>query len=170
MAGPVLKISTGCQPLAGGGNFMTLARWDPFRDVAALQDRINRLFEDAFPKGQSSEDEVRLSAWRPVVDIYATEAAVVFKVELPGVKKENISVEVKDNVLTIRGERVDDSNVAPDDFYRRERIFGTFSRSFSLQHAVDPERIKARFKEGVLEVQIPKLETEPPRQVAVSID
>jgi HSP20 family protein len=149
---------------------MTLARWDPFKDVAALQDRINRLFEDAFPKGKSPEDDVSLSAWRPVVDIYATESAVVFKVELPGVKKENISVEVKDNVLTIRGERVDDSETAQDNYYRRERIFGAFSRSFSLQQAVDPERIKARFKEGVLEVQIPKPEADTPRQVSVSID
>ena len=149
---------------------MTLARWDPFRDVAALQDRINRLFDDAFPKAKSPEDDAGLSAWRPAVDIYATESAVVFKMELPGVKKENISVEVKDNVLTIRGERVVDSDVAQEDFYRRERIFGAFNRSFSLQHPVDPQRIKARFKDGVLEVQIPKPEAEPTRQVAVTID
>lgn len=149
---------------------MTLANWDPFRDVAALQDRINRLFDDAFPRSKSPEDDESLAAWRPAVDIYATDTIVVFKVELPGVTKENISVEVKDNVLTIRGERVDDSDVSQDNYYRRERIFGTFSRSFSLQHPVDPEKIKARFKEGVLEVQIPKPEADTPRQVSVSID
>jgi HSP20 family protein len=148
---------------------MVFSKWDPFRDVVVLQDRINRLFDDAFPRSKDI-DEMNLFAWQPVVDIFKTGQGVVIQIELPGVKKACIEVEVKDNVLTIKGERQREPQIPENDFYRRERFFGTFGRSFNLQYPVKPENIKARFKDGVLEVEILKPEEDKPRQVAVSID
>jgi len=149
---------------------MAIVKWEPFGHVATLQDRVNRLFEDAFPRYGETEDDLSLCAWRPSVDIYETDEGLTVKAELPGVKKEDVSVEVKENVLTLKGERKADSEVSDDKYYRRERCFGTFQRSFSLEYHVNPERIKARFKDGVLEVTIAKPEQEKPKQVTVNID
>ena len=149
---------------------MSLVRWDPFRDVGALQDRINRIFDDAFPRARTVDDDLSLCAWRPAVDIYETDIAIILNAELPGVKKEDVSVEVKDNVLTIKGERSSDKEISEDNYFRRERCFGTFSRSFSLQYRVDPEKIKARFKDGVLEIEVTKPTEEQPKQVTVNVD
>jgi HSP20 family protein len=157
------------QTLFPGGQTMAQGKWDAFGDIATLQDRINRLFEDAFPRTGDVES-AHLFDWRPVVDIYKTGEGIVIQIELPGVKKEDISVEVKDDVLTIKGERRRSTPARPADFYRRERLFGTFGRSFNLQYPVNPENIKARFKDGVLEVELPLPEPEKPRQVTVGIE
>jgi HSP20 family protein len=148
---------------------MTQGKWDAFGDLVTLQDRINRLFEDAFPRAEDDES-THLFDWRPVVDIYKTERGIVIQIELPGVKKEDITVEAKDDVLTIKGERRRSTPIPAPDFYRHERHFGTFGRSFNLQYPVNPENIKARFKDGVLEVELPLPEPEKPRQIAVGID
>ncbi|MDZ7579284.1 MAG: Hsp20/alpha crystallin family protein [Deltaproteobacteria bacterium] len=149
---------------------MALVKWDPFREATTLQERINRLFEDAFPRARDREEDLNLGTWRPAVDIYEGETGVVLKAELPGVKKEDVSVEVKDNVLTIKGERKVDSEVKEKNYYRRERTHGSFSRSFNLQYAVNPDKIKARFKDGVLEIEVPKPEEEKTKQINVNID
>jgi len=149
---------------------MALVKWDPFREVTTLQERINRLFEDAFPRARDREEDLSLGTWRPAVDIYEGETGVVLKAELPGIKKEDVSVEVKDNVLTIKGERKVDSEVKEKNYYRRERTHGSFSRSFNLQYAVNPDKIKARFKDGVLEIEVPKPEEEKTKQINVNID
>ena len=149
---------------------MSLVRWDPFRDVVALQDRINRMFDDAFPRNRAGEDDPGLCAWRPAVDIYETDQVIVINAELPGVRKEAVSVEVKDNILTVKGERVDEQNIADENYYRRERCFGSFSRSFSLQHHVNPDNIKAKFKDGILTIEVPRPESEQTRQVTVDVD
>jgi HSP20 family protein len=149
---------------------MAIVKWDPFRDVAALQDRINRIFSESFGRSRDIDDEVSLYDWRPPVDIYETADGIVLKVELPGVNKDEVSVEVKDNVLTLKGERLLDPEIEDDDYYRKERSFGKFNRSFSLQEPIKPDLIKASFKDGVLMVEIPRLEQEKPKQVTVNID
>ena len=149
---------------------MALVRWDPFRNVVTLQDRINRLFEDAFPRSRDIDDDVSMCAWRPAVDIYETENGLVLKAELPGVKKENVSVEIKDNVLTLKGERAEDKEVDEENYYRRERCFGTFQRSFNLEQSIQSEKIKAKFKDGILEVEIPRPDEEKPKKISVSVD
>jgi HSP20 family protein len=149
---------------------MALVRWDPFRNVVTLQDRINRLFEDAFPRSRDIDDDVSMCAWRPAVDIYETGNGLVLKAELPGVKKEDVSVEIKDNVLTLKGERAEDKEVDEDNYYRRERCFGTFQRSFNLEQSIQPEKIKAKFKDGILEVEIPRPVEEKPKKISVSVD
>jgi HSP20 family protein len=149
---------------------MAIARWDPFRDVATLQDRINRIFNESFGRSRDLDEEVSLYDWSPPVDIYETGDGVVLKVELPGVNKDDVSVEVKDNVLTLKGERLLDPEIKDEHYYRKERSFGKFNRSFSLQETIKPDLIKASFKNGVLTVEIPRPEEEKPKQITVDID
>jgi HSP20 family protein len=148
---------------------MSLIRWDPFSNIATLQDRINRLFEDAFPRSDDDED-LPASAWRPLADIFESEAGVTILVDLPGVDKSDVSVEVKDNILTIRGNRTSEEAVDDKNYYRRERNFGSFQRSFGMRGAIAPEKIKASFKNGVLRIELTKPEEDKPRQVSVTID
>ena len=148
---------------------MSLVRWDPFRNIATLQDRINRLFDDAFPRPAGSDEDL-VCAWRPLVDIFETENGIVIQVDLPGVTKEDVSVEVKENVLTIQGERKIETQASDDQYYRRERSCGTFQRSFTMRSIIAPDKIKASFKNGVLKIEIPKPEEEKPRQVSVNIE
>ncbi|MGD2184791.1 MAG: Hsp20/alpha crystallin family protein [Desulfobacterales bacterium] len=149
---------------------MAIVKWDPFRDVAALQDRINRIFNESFGRSRDLDDEVSLYDWRPPVDIYEAADAIVLKIELPGVKKDDVSVEVKDNVLTLKGERLLDPEIKDEHYYRKERSFGKFNRSFSLQELIKPDLIKASFRDGILTIKIPKAEEEKPKQITVNID
>jgi len=149
---------------------MTIVKWDPFRNVAALQDRINRIFDESFSRTADLEDDISMSAWKPSVDIYETAEAIILKAELPGIKKEDVSVEVKDNVLMLKGERTEEKEAEGKNYYRKERAFGSFNRSFNLQHRIQPDRIKARFKDGVLKIEIPKPEEEKPKQITVNVE
>ena len=151
---------------------MPLSRWDPFRDIATLQDRINRLFEDAFPDPQpdTPDGERHVGTWRPAVDIYETDTSLVVTAELPGIKKENVSVEVKDNVLSIKGQRTENKDVREESYIRRERSFGAFNRSFNLRFRVNPETIRAKFKEGLLQVEIAKPNQETAKQITVKVE
>jgi HSP20 family protein len=148
---------------------MTIVRWDPFRNLTTLQDRINRLFEDAFPDKPEGDDDA-VCAWRPLVDIYETETGIVIQADLPGVEKEKVFVEVKDNVLTIQGERAQETTASDDKYYRRERTCGFFQRSFTLRSQIAPEKIKAAFKNGVLRVEIPHPEEDHPKQITVNVE
>ena len=149
---------------------MTIVRWDPFRDVAALQDRINRLFSESFGQARDLDDDMRVCAWRPAVDIYEAENEIVLKAELPGITKKDVSVEVKDNVLTLKGERFPEAEINEEKYYRKEICFGTFERSFTLQERIQPEQIKATFNNGVLTVKIPRPQVETPKQITVDVE
>ena len=149
---------------------MAIVRWDPFRDVAALQDRINRIFNESFGRSRDLDDEVGLYDWRPPVDIYETDDGIVLKVELPGVNKDDVSVEIKDNVLTLKGERLLDPEIKDEHYYRKERSFGKFYRSLSLQDPIKAGLIKASFKDGVLTVEVPRSEKEKPKKISVDIE
>ncbi|MBT8358337.1 MAG: Hsp20/alpha crystallin family protein [Deltaproteobacteria bacterium] len=149
---------------------MTIVKWDPFRNVAALQDRINRMFDESFSSTDDIDDELSMCAWKPTVDIYETDEAIILKAELPGIKREDVSVEVKDNILTLSGERVEDKKVKEECYFRKERCCGTFSRTFNLQHRVQPDKIKAKFKDGILTIQVPKPEAEKPKQIKVNVE
>ena len=125
---------------------MTIVRWDPFKDVAVLQDRINRLFSESFGQTRELDDDMRVCAWRPSVDIYEAENEIVLKAELP------------------------DPEISDDKYYRREICFGTFERSFTLQDRIQPEQIKATFKDGILTVKIPRPQAESPKQITVNVE
>ena len=149
---------------------MAIVKWDPFRDVAQLQNRINRMFDESFGQARELEGEASLRTWRPPVDIYETANGIVLAVELPGVNKESVSVEVKEDVLTLKGERLPNPDISEDDYYRRERLFGPFKRAFTLHQNVQPELIKATFKDGILEVEIPRPAKEQPKQITVNVE
>ncbi len=148
---------------------MALIHWtDPFRDVATLQDRMNRIFEDHLERGRSGEEGLGTGVWMPAVDIYETKDAVCVRAELPGVDKDAVSVEVKDGVLALRGERRFEKEVKEENYHRIERSYGTFHRSFSLPSSVDGEKVTARMKDGVLEVTLPKREEAKPKKINIS--
>lgn len=149
---------------------MTIIKWDPFGNVSTLQNRINRMFDEAFATNQSRQEDIVTNAWKPPVDIFQDEQGIVIKAELPGVKKENISVDVKENILVLKGNRPIDTDVPEDRYYRRECVSGQFYRAFTLQEYVAPEKIQAAFKDGILEIKIPKPEEQKPTQVTVSIE
>lgn len=149
---------------------MTIVKWDPFKDVSSLQDRINRMFEDFFPRSEGSEPPTGEWDWLPVIDMYETEAGLVIQAELPGVAKEDVSVELKNNLLTLRGQRRTDGDIETRRYVRRERAFGTFQRTFTLNEAVHPEKIIARFKDGILTIEIPREDVLQPKTIKVDID
>jgi HSP20 family protein len=136
---------------------MNLVRWNP----------INHLFDGSFFPTLSLDDDMSLGSWRPVVDIYENEDSVVVKAELPGVDKKDIKVDLKDGVLTLTGERSHEKEVNEDKYYRKERAYGRFHRSFTVPAEIDPDKIKAEFKDGVLKVEIPKPEEQKPKKIAV---
>ena len=148
---------------------MNIMRWNPWNEVSALQDRINRLFEDSFPAQRASANEPLPGEWQPVVDVFDTEDAILVQAELPGLTKEDVSVEVRDNVLTLKGEKCECTYIDGDSCRQRERCFGVFQRNFTLPAAIDFEKIRGTFTDGILELNIPKPETEKPRRIMVEI-
>ena len=150
---------------------MAIVRWEPFRDLVTVQDRMNRIFDEAFrgiPRG--AEDDWALGGnWAPVVDIYEHEGNLVLKAELPGIEPKDVDVRVENNVLTLRGERKFDSEVKREKFHRVERAYGSFSRSFTLPSVVDTEKIKAEYKDGVLRVALPTREEAKPKQISIAV-
>jgi HSP20 family protein len=149
---------------------MAIVRWlDPFRDLSAIQERMNQIFEDALARSRGREEGLRTGMWTPAVDIYENSDFVVVKAELPGVEKNRISVEVKDGILSLRGERKFEKEVKEESYHRIERSYGSFQRSFSLPVSVDQDQVTARFENGVLEVKLPKKEKAKPKQIQVDV-
>ena len=134
---------------------MTTTRWDPFRDLMAIQDRMNRLFQETMAR-QRGEEELELGQWSPAVDIYETGEKIVLRADLPGLEQSEIEVRVDDNTLTLRGDRKAPADVKTEDFHRAERPHGPFLRSFSLPQNVDQGGIRASHKNGVLEIVLPR--------------
>lgn len=145
---------------------MALVRFDPFRDLMDLQHRINRLFEEVW-RGET--EELAPATWSPLVDIYEDSESIVIEADLPGLSKEQVSVNVKDNTLTIEGERRLEHQQKRDSYHRLERAYGSFTRSFPLPSSVNVEGIQAEFKDGVLRIHLPKREEAKPRQIAVEV-
>ena len=146
---------------------MTPVRSDPWRNLSFLQDRINRIFWEAFPEPRGEDDEVTLGTWFPAVDIHENDEAIILQAELPGLKKEDIDIEVKENILTLKGERKHNNEVKEQNYYRQERRSGKFHRSFTLPAFIDPEKVVASYKAGVLEVKIPRPEEQKPQQIDI---
>ena len=150
---------------------MAIVRWEPFREMVTIQDRMNRIFDEAFRANRSagSEEDYALAAWAPAVDIYEQEGNIVLKAELPGVDPKDVDVRVENNVLTLRGERKLDSDVKKEGYHRVERAYGSFGRSFTLPTVVDTEKIKAEYKDGVLRVTLPKREEAKAKQISINV-
>jgi len=145
---------------------MAIIRWDPFREMVTLREKMNRLFEDAVTS-RGEEKDIVASSWTPAVDIYETEDEIVLSAELPGLADKDVEIKLEDNTLTIRGERKFEKTTKEEDYHRIERAYGSFYRSFSLPHYVDQDKIKARHEHGVLKVHMPKKSESKPRQVKI---
>jgi HSP20 family protein len=128
---------------------------------------LSRVFDDFFLPRTTTEDGSLTWGWNPVVDIYDNEDNIVIKAELPGVSKKDIEIDIKDRVLTLKGERSADNEVKEDNYYRRESTYGRFERSFTLPANVDPDKIKADYNDGVLKIEVPKPENQKPKQITV---
>ena len=147
---------------------MAMQRFDPFREFATLQDRMNRLFGDAYLR--RDDDVTAQGNWLPPVDIYETDKHdFVVKAELPDMTREDIEVTVENNVLTLRGSKKLPADVKEEQFRRIERNYGTFSRSFTLPNTVDATKVSADYKNGVLTVKLPFREEAKPRTINVEV-
>lgn len=143
---------------------MTLVRWDPFRELVTMSDRLNRMLSDSGSLARSGES---YSGWIPPVDIFEKDENLMLRAELPGIKKEDIELRVENGVLTLQGERRREDEVAEGNVHRSERIYGAFTRSFTLPTTVDASRIVANYRDGVLEVTLPKSEASKPKRVEI---
>jgi HSP20 family protein len=147
---------------------MAITRFDPFRDLAQMQDRINRIIGDAY---RGNDDVLSRGDWMPPVDIFENDNhEIVLKAELPGISREDLDIRVENNLLTIRGERKRDQETKQESYHRVERVYGTFTRSFSLPSTINTEKVGAEFKDGVLTVVLPAREEARPRQIQVKVN
>jgi HSP20 family protein len=146
---------------------MAFTRFDPFREFATLQDRMNHVFGNVYLR---DEDVTQRGNWLPPVDIYETEGHdLVIKAEVPDMTREDIEVTVENNTLTLRGTRKVPTDVKEEQFRRIERSYGTFSRSFTLPNTVDSSKVSAEYRNGVLTVKLPFREEAKPRTINVEV-
>jgi HSP20 family protein len=150
---------------------MAIMRWRPLRDIVSIQDEMNQLFDDFFggrvPRRWLKAEE---GLWTPNVDVSETKDEIVVTAEMPGMKKEDITLSVQDNVITLSGEKKSEEEKKDANFYRLERSFGSFCRSFTLPTPVEADKIKASFKDGILKVTLPKSEKVKPQEIPININ
>jgi len=145
---------------------MNLVKWDPFRELEGIQTRLNHLFGDT---PRAVDDDHFFANWTPAVDIQETEKEYIVKADLPDVKKEDVKVEIDDDVLTVEGERRQEKEEKTKRFHRTERAYGKFVRRFSLPTRVDGTNVKAEFKNGVLNVRLPKTEATKSKAIEIQV-
>jgi HSP20 family protein len=144
----------------------TLVRWEPFRELAALQNDMGRLMSSFLGQGQvNGEDGER--SWMPAVDVWETDNELVYAFDIPGISEDEISVEYDDGALTVSGKRERTEHTEDDRFYRYERRFGSFSRTVGLPQGVEEDAIRADYRNGVLEIHVPKPEAPKPRRIQI---
>jgi len=148
---------------------MTLVRWDPFRELEDMSERLNRVFSSRPALRTNGKENLTVADWVPRVDISETENEYIIKAELPEVKKEDVKVTVEDGVLTIQGERRQEKEEKGKRFHRVERSYGSFVRSFTLPESVDNAGVKAEYKDGVLNLHLPKSEKVKPKAIEVKV-
>jgi HSP20 family protein len=142
---------------------MRLVQWDPVQQLVAMRNRLHSTLDDSdIPRTEES-----IGTWGPLVDVFEKADRLVIRAELPGVQKEDMDIRIENGVLTLHGERKRDPDIKEENAYRMERVYGAFARSFSLPTTVDPTKVEATYKDGVLEVTIPKAETAKPKQIEI---
>jgi HSP20 family protein len=148
---------------------MALIRWEPTRELQTIQQEMNRLFGTFFDAPEGGGNAEGRRRWIPAMDVTEEGQEFVLRADLPGLREQDVNIEVEDNVLTISGERRSEHEDRKEGYYRVERAAGRFSRSLTLPEGVDPDSIQANFDNGVLTVRIPKPEERKPRRVAISV-
>jgi HSP20 family protein len=142
---------------------------DPFRSILDLQKEMNRLFGDSISHSLEKKDVFEGGFWTPAVDIHDEKDKYMIRTDLPGVKENEVDITVDDDTLTIKGERKYEKEEKDKDYYRSERAYGVFQRSFVLPSSIDVNKISANYKNGVLEVSIPKTEDTKKKQIKIDI-
>jgi HSP20 family protein len=147
---------------------MNIVRWDPFRELEGIQARLNRMVGERPFRGVAG-DNLSFAQWAPAVDIQETDTEYVIKTDLPEVKKDDVKVEFEDGVLTVEGERKQEKEEKGKKFHKIEREYGKFVRRFALPTEVDATKLSAEFKDGVLNVHLPKSSNGKPRAISVKV-
>jgi HSP20 family protein len=146
---------------------MALARWNPAGDLMQMREEMDRLFNQFTRRGDGEEGNWIRGMWAPSVDIYENDDAFVLKAELPGFTKDDVQIELHNNRLTLRGERKQETEAKEEQYHRRERAYGRFERSFMLPTMIDADKVTANFKNGVIELRLPKSEAAKPKRIAI---
>ncbi len=144
---------------------MAINRWDPFREVVALQNRVNSLFREM----NDSDSPLTTASFVPAVDIYEDSKKVVLKLEVPGIEEKDLDIRVENNTLTVKGERKFEKEEKEENFHRIERRYGSFYRAFTLPSTVDAEHINASYNAGVLKLELSKKPEAQPKQIKVNV-
>src|SRR5579871_4351806 len=145
---------------------MAITRWDPFREVVALQNRMNNLFREMSAEGDSP---LTTASFVPAVDIYEDPKKVVLKLEVPGIEEKDLDIRVENNTLTVKGERKFEKEEKEENFHRIERRYGSFYRAFTLPSTVDTEHVQASYNAGVLKLELKKKPEAQPKQIKVNV-
>ena len=149
-----------------------LTRWEPFRELSTLQDRINRAFRESYTgqyRDNDRDDALTTSSFAPAVDVYEDEHQVTLKIEVPGIDEKDIDVRVEGNTLTVHGERKIEKEEKEENYRRVERQYGSFTRNFTLPTTVDSEKVSATYDKGVLKIALPKKAEAKPKQIKVNV-
>ncbi|MGD0295257.1 MAG: Hsp20/alpha crystallin family protein [Terracidiphilus sp.] len=144
---------------------MAITRWDPFREVVALQNRVNSLFRDL----NEGENPLTTASFVPAVDIYEDDKKVMLKLEVPGIEQKDLDVSVENHTLTVKGERKFEKEEKEENFHRIERRYGSFYRAFTLPSTVDTESIAANYNAGVLKLELAKKPEAQPKQIEIKV-
>jgi len=144
---------------------MAITRWDPFREVVTMQNRLNSLFRDM----NDSDSPLTTAAFVPAVDIYEDDKKVMLKLEVPGIDEKDLDVSVENNTLTVKGERKFESEEKEENFHRIERRYGSFFRAFTLPSTVDTEHVQAKYNAGVLKLELLKKPEAQPKQIKINV-
>ena len=147
---------------------MAITRFDPFRDVLALQNRMNSIFQE-YNRSQGEGDSLVTAAFVPPVDIYEDEHKIALNLEVPGMKESDLDIQLENNLLTVKGERKFEKEEKEENFHRIERRYGSFYRSFTIPTTVNPENIKASYESGVLKIELEKRAEAKPKQIKVEV-
>ena len=148
--------------------FGSLERWDPFRNLGDIQSEMNRLF-DSFSGRPATMGQAGERMWLPAVDVRETKDEVILSFDVPGMSEKDIQLSITGDLLTVKGERKFERDDAGDKYHRVERVYGKFERTVQLAMPVQTDKVKATYRDGVLEVKLPKLEEVKPREIKIDL-
>lgn len=149
--------------------FVSMDRWDPFRNMSDIQGEVNHLFDSFLGRPAASATGPAMRAWAPVLDVHETKDDLILNFELPGITEKDVSLSITGDLLTLKGERTANRDFKDETAYHVERVYGKFERSVQLPMAVQAEKVKATYRDGVLEVKLSKAEEVKPKAIKIDI-